>query len=156
MIDPHQQLMYLLQEKELASPKTVNPLKDQLKYVADQLLQQSPEHHLEAAFVYYVAGYYVRASRLISQVDIGDQIHPALRWMAQLLAKKLDTLEEQTAIVIVSDHYRDSMIQNLILQHFLSDMEAVDRIFTCRLAIILQKFLAFVHIGDRGFQRKSN
>ncbi len=52
MQDPHQQLMYLLQEKEQASPATIISLKEQLKLVADQSLRLSPDQHLEAAFVY--------------------------------------------------------------------------------------------------------
>lgn len=154
MLNPHLRLIYLLQEKEQASLTSVNTVKDQLKFVADHLLQQSPEQHLEAAFVYYVAGYYVRASRLISRADISDQIHPALRWVAQLLSKKLDLLEEQTAVVIVSEDYHDSTIANLISQHLLSDLDVIDRIFTHRLAVILQNFLSFIINGDKGIPKE--
>ena len=83
MPNPHLDLVILLQDKEQADPTQVYSKQDAIKVVADSLRQESKaDNHLDAAFAYYVAGYYVRASRLISEVDISQETHPAQCWLA--------------------------------------------------------------------------
>ena len=74
MQDPHLELVTLLQDKESpSSPADVNSIKEEIRSVADRLRRGSTDDdRLDAAFAYYVSGYYVRASRLISQQHFDD------------------------------------------------------------------------------------
>ena len=90
--DQHLDLVALLQKKDQAVKKDeVYSIQDEIKNCAKYLHDHSLNndgHRLDAAFAYYVAGYYVRAIRLISEADSSEDVHPAQRWLALILSKE--------------------------------------------------------------------
>ncbi len=49
-------------EKTSASPENINVVKQEIKFIAEQLKQeQSIDAQIDSAFCYYIAGYYVQA-----------------------------------------------------------------------------------------------
>lgn len=149
MYDPHLELADLLQKKEQAIPAQINSIKDEIKVIAGRLQRDSTvDNHLDAAFAYYVAGYYVRASRLILQKDISDSVHPAQRWLALILSKHFTTIEEQVQAISTDSRYSDTQLQEEIRHYGLSDFDALDRILIRKIADILGIFVKFVRGGD--------
>lgn len=147
--DLHLDLANLLQKKEQAAAAEVNSVKDEIKNVANYLLDSSNgDHDLDAAFAYYVAGYYVRALRLISESDIGESVHPAHHWLALVLSKRFKAIEEQACVVMADAKYIDSQLKHEIENCGLSDYEVVDRILTRKIAEAMLAFVAFAHYGD--------
>jgi superfamily II DNA/RNA helicase len=149
MSDLYSELFTLLQKKEQAIPAQVNSVKVQIKGVADQLREHpTADYHLDAAFAYYVAGYYVRAARLVAEADLSLESHAPQRWLALILVKHFDEIKDQVHTVAADDRYSDRMLQQEILHHGLSDFEALDRIFVSKLADVLHQFVQFIHSGD--------
>jgi hypothetical protein len=147
--DLHLQLADLLQKKEQAIPAQINSIKDEIKVIADRLQHDSTvDNHLDAAFAYYIAGYYVRASRLILQKDIGDSVHPVQRWLALILSKHFTTIEEQVQAISTDSRYSDLQLQEEIRFFGLSDFDALDRILVRKIADVLGTFVKFVCCGD--------
>jgi hypothetical protein len=149
MSDLYSELFILLQKKEQAVPAQVNSVKDYIKGVAGRLREHSTaDYHLDAAFAYYVAGYYVRAARLVEETDLSLESHPAQRWLALILVKHFDGIKDQVRAIAADGRYSDLMFQQEILHHGLSDFEALDRVFVSKLADVLDQFVQFVHCGD--------
>jgi hypothetical protein len=149
MRNPQQELIILLQEKEQADPAQIHSKQEAIRIVADQLRQDlAIDNHLDAAIAYYVAGYYVRAARLISETDISNETHPAQRWLAFFFLKRFDSIKDQVRAIAADDSYSDQTLQQEILHKGLADYEALDRAFVRKLADILDQFIEFVHNGD--------
>lgn len=150
MQDLHLELVVLLQNKEQQDTRAdINSIKEMIRGVADRLRRDAAvDDHLDAAFAYYVAGYYVRASRLISQANISDDTHPAQRWLALLIAKHFQSIEDQVQAIAVDDKYSDGRLEEEILHCGLSDSEALDRMLLRRVADSLGGFMEFVRDGD--------
>lgn len=149
MYDLHLELADLLQRKEQNIPGDVDRIKEKIKGIADRLQQDSTvDTYLDAAFAYYVAGYYVRASRLIFQEDVSESIHQAQRWLALILSKHFTTIEEQIQAIITDDRYSDTQLQEEVRLHGLSDFDALNRILVRKIAETLGTFVRFVCCGD--------
>jgi len=150
MHDPYLELVILLQDKEQAVlPVHLNSIKDSIKIVATQLRDDPrDDYHLDAAFAYYIAGYYVHASRLVLQMEVGGQIHPAQRWLALFLLKHFATIQDQVQSIATDDRYSDSRIQKEVTACGLADLEVLDRILVRKIADVLSVFLEFVSCGD--------
>jgi hypothetical protein len=148
--DLHLELTNLLQDKEQQDARAnINSIKEEIRVVADKLRENATgDDNLDAAFAYYVAGYYVRASRLISQADISDDTHPSQRWLALFMVKHFQSIEDQVRAVATDDKYSDERLQEDILHHGLSDSEALDRILLRRIADTWGSFMEFVQEGD--------
>lgn len=146
----HFDLADLLQKKEQQDAQGgVNRIKEMLKGVGDRLrLEPAIDEHLDAAFAYYVAGYYVRASRLISQIQFNDDTHPAQRWLALFIAKRFQCISNHVTAINVDYKYSDEGLEHAIRHCGLSDSEALDRILLRKAADGLSAFLEFVREGD--------
>ena len=146
MHDLHLELVLLLQEQ--ATSTNQYAIREKIKIVADSLQNLVSSSYIDAAFAYYIAGYYVRATRLISQVTTDDDIHPIQRWLTLIFAKQFVTIENRIHILMEDIKYSDSQIAEDVANHGLSDVEAVDRILTRRIADALNIFVEFARCGD--------
>jgi hypothetical protein len=153
MPDPYLELFHLLQDKEQQnSLANINSVKETIRVVANRLRDMDGENpldaRLDAAFAYYVAGYYVRASRLISQADINHDTHPAQQWLALFMTKQFQNIENQVRAIVQDEKYSDEKLAVEIRHHGLSDSEALGRMLIRKLADAMNKFMAFVQSGD--------
>ena len=150
--DQHLDLVALLQKKDQAVKKDeVYSIQDEIKNCAKYLHDHSLNndgHRLDAAFAYYVAGYYVRAIRLISEADSSEDVHPAQRWLALILSKEFEVIEGRAKLVMGDAKYSDSELADEITSCGLSDYEALDRILCRKLAEAMLAFVEFAHFGD--------
>jgi hypothetical protein len=138
-------LAILLQNKEQESVSAdINRVKDRIRDVANLLRQNSV---VDAAFAYYVAGYYVRASRLIPS-EMNDDTHLAQRLLALFIAKRFENLEERVRDIALDDNHSDKRLREAILHQGLSDSEALDRMLIRRVADAFDVFMKFVKDGD--------
>lgn len=150
--DQHFDLVALLQEKERAVTNgDVYSIKEKIKDCAKYLHNYSLNndgHCLDAAFAYYVAGYYVRAIRLISDADSSEDIHPAQSWLALILSKKFEAIEGRAKLVMSDAKYSDFELAREITDCGLEDDKALDRILCRKLAEAMLAFVEFAHFGD--------
>jgi hypothetical protein len=145
MDDLYLELAILLQDKERESvPADINRIKDRIRDVANLLRQNSV---IDAAFAYYVAGYYVRASRLIP-TNMSDDIHLAQRWLASFISKRFEDLEKGVRDIVLDDEYSDKRLSEAIVHQGLSDYEALDRILLRKVAGTFDVFMGFLKDGD--------
>lgn len=142
MDDLYLELAILLQNKEQEAD--INRIKDRIRDVANLLRQNSV---VDAAFAYYVAGYYVRASRLIP-TNMSDDTHLAQRWLALFIAKKFGELEKEVRDIALDDNYSDKRLSEAILHQGLSDSEALDRMLLRKVADAFDVFMKYVKDDD--------
>lgn len=150
--DQHLDLVALLQEKEKAATSgeaysIKEKIKDCAKYLHNYSLNKDG-HRLDAAFAFYVAGYYVCAIRLISDEDSNEDVHPAQRWLALILSKKFEAIEDQAKLVMGDAKYSDSELAREITDGKLEDDKALDRILCRKLAEAMLAFVEFACFGD--------
>ncbi|MBK9094477.1 MAG: DEAD/DEAH box helicase [Anaerolineae bacterium] len=77
-----------------------------------------------------------------------EDIHPIQRWLTLIFAKQFVTIENRIHILMEDIKYSDSQIAEDVANHGLSDVEAVDRILTRRIADALNIFVEFARCGD--------
>jgi hypothetical protein len=62
MPDLYSTLTAKIIEKNYATKETINNIKSEIKFIAEQLRKEhSDESKIDSAFCYYIAGYYVQA-----------------------------------------------------------------------------------------------
>lgn len=140
----------LLQKSEQNSGSEAQTVNDRICNIADRLRQsESDERRFDAGLAYYIAGYYVRAFRLVSQTQTNVDAHPAQRWLALFLRKQFADIGNQARAAILDSQYDDPRISQAVSQQGLTDSEALDLILTRCVADVFGHFLVFVRAGDR-------
>jgi len=142
-------LINLLQEKESAERDQVYSIKERIKVVASQLDSQDDLcSNVDAAFAFYLAGYYVRAMQLVNIDRVEPAFHPAQYWLALIVAKQFDSIIRLANNVIENVKYSDSQICVDVKQNGLTDSEAVDRILLLSSARALISFVNYISSGE--------
>ena len=117
---------------------------------------QSPELQLDAAFVYYVAGYYARAAHLLQAEAFAFEAMSVQHWLWLFLAKRLQELQAVVSSACSSDLLSDSVIaDNLRSGAFVDQLsrdgtveeEVVERVLSKAVAECVKCVLEFAQDG---------
>jgi hypothetical protein len=116
--DLYLRLVDALQAKEQAGligdKAKLEQIEDKMRSLADLMLTEvdpiSYELRLDAAFVYYAAGYYARASHLLQTETPTFETMSVQHWLWLFLAKRLRELKDVVGNACSSDLLSDSMI----------------------------------------------
>ena len=158
------QLLNALDQKPRALPQdksTAQNIVDAAKMLQQSSLcttgAQADSLRLDAAMSYYVAGYYARAARTLTNCDVSASATPFHRWISMLLAKQLADLNGQVNSVIAGQAYSDDYISTRISDNTLADQltpdytfedEAVNRVVLRVVADCIKDFLSFLETGN--------
>ncbi|MEK9138346.1 MAG: hypothetical protein AAB393_14570, partial [Bacteroidota bacterium] len=113
----------------------------------------------DAAFAYYVAGYYARAANFLPSAALPSDVPTAQKWLSTFLAKNFRLLDDETRQVVDNDRYSDQGIcQDLVSGDLVKqkaadttvEAEIVERVLSRVLAECLSDFLTFVKQGHQG------
>jgi superfamily II DNA/RNA helicase len=137
-------------EKNSGPPESINNVKNEIRFIADQLsLEQGIEAHIDSAFCYYIAGYYVHAMYLARQINL-NVVDPIQKWLLLFLRKDLQKLKEELTIIVADKKYDDQYIRDKIETKGLSDVDALNLIVNFKIAEILTNLLHFIGTGEDG------
>ena len=160
--DPYIQLIDALHQKEQTGFQQQSPTKERIKTIAEGIETYQPasaERKLDAAFAYYVAGYYARAYNLASVTDLPSDALIAQRWLCFFLAKDFKSLETEIQAVLGDASYSDEGVRAGIESGDLArqapldkttESKVLDRVLSRSLAGCFSGFLLFVRKGDKG------
>src|SRR5215207_1229205 len=115
-------------EKNSATRETINNVKSEIKFIAEQLRkEQSIESQIDSAFCYYIAGYYVQAMYLAQRIQT-KKIGSIQRWLLLFIKKDFETLEKSLNKILSDQKFTDQYIKNKIETEGLSDIEVVNMV----------------------------
>lgn len=159
--DPYIQLVNALRQKEFAGTQQRQQIKDRIRSLAEGIEAYQPvstELKLDAAFGYYVAGYYARAYNLAAATDLPPDVPAAQRWLCLFLTKDFKSLEAEIQAVLSDTSYSDEGIRAGIESGDFArqapldktlESKVLDRVLSWSLARCLSGFLLFVRKGDK-------
>jgi hypothetical protein len=161
LLDPYLQLVNILRQKEQATHEQWLKTKDgNLKSFAEAIANcqpSNPTQLLDAAFAYYIAGYYARAYNLVISDGLPANVPHVQRWLGLFLAKKFAALASEVQIILKKDIYSDTglcaaIASSNFVKQTPSDVDVESEIVTHILSKVVaecfQAFLAFVRTGD--------
>jgi len=99
MLDTYFDLIARLKEKQDAvSEAEIRIAQQGIKQIADKLKKQpeNDEVFYDAAFCYYIAGYYVHAQALATSIKVNN-LHPIQKWIFYFLSKDIKTTKIEVA-----------------------------------------------------------
>jgi hypothetical protein len=135
-------------EKNSATSETINNIKNEIKFIAEQLRkEQSIEYEIDSAFCYYIAGYYVQAMYLAQRIQL-NKIDSLQRWLLLFIKKDFEILEKSVNKILSNQEFTDQHIKNKIETEGLSDIEAVNMVVTFKVAEVLAVVLHFIKTGN--------
>ena len=135
-------------EKTSTSPENINVVKQEIKFIAEQLRQeQGVDAHIDSALCYYIAGYYVQALHLAQRIDL-RRIPPIQKWLLLFLGKNIESLKKSLTETISNKEYDDQFIKNKLGAEGLSDIEAINIIVDFKIAQAMMGLISFIETGD--------
>ncbi len=164
--DLYLQLINTLRQKKLTNRDQWLKVKDtDLKSFAEAIANSQPSTSVQmfdAAFAYYIAGYYVRSYNLVMRSDLPPEIPLVQRWLCQFLSKKFGLLESGIHAILNDEKYSDlgvssALTSGAFVRDIPSDVEVeseiVNRILLRAVAECFELVLLFARRGDESFLR---
>jgi hypothetical protein len=165
--DLYLQLIKTLRQKQQTNRDQWLKVKDaNLKSFAEAIANSQPSNSvqmLDAAFAYYVAGYYARSYNLVMRADLPPETPLIQRWLCQFLSKKFRSLESGIHAILNDDNYSDIGISSALtsgafVRYIPSDVEVeseiINRILSRVIAECFEFVLLFVRRGDESCLRE--
>lgn len=151
MFDIYFALIAKLKDKlNVSSDLERRNIREDIKRIGDKLKKQSQTHDemLDAAFCYYISGYYVQAQNLAKGITISNNSHIIQRWIFEFFAKDFKKLNEELYEFRENTKYQDSVIQHEIESNGLSTSDVIERIIIAKATEGLLDVISFIQIGD--------
>jgi superfamily II DNA/RNA helicase len=150
MFDDYFDLITKLEAKQAAdSDSERQNIRQDIKRIADRLKKQTQTDKVafDAAFCYYVAGYYVQSQRLAINAQI-DNVHVIQKWIFYFLAKNFEKLNAEISETTNDAKFQDAVIQEGILSGNLLQSYVIELIVTAKIAEGLLDIISFIETGD--------
>jgi len=134
-------------EKAAASSEKMSAVKQEIKFIAEQLRQeQNPESQIDSAFCYYIAGYYVPAMYLARGIEI-NKIDSIQKWLLLFIKKDFVALEKSINKMLSNQENTDQHIKDKVERNGFSDLEVINTVVTLKVAEVLINLLSFIKTG---------
>ena len=150
MFDIYFDLITKLKDKlEARSDPERRNIQQDIKRIADTLQKQSEigDAIFDAAFCYYIAGYYVHAQSLVVNSRL-DNIHLIQKWILYFLAKNFEALRIELCEIKEDRQFQDIVIQEKVSDGRLISTEVIELIITAKIAEGLSNIISFIETGN--------
>jgi superfamily II DNA/RNA helicase len=138
----------LIEKQGANSDSERQSVRQDIKRIADKLKKQMDDGTVfDAAFCYYVAGYYVQAQGIALNANI-DNTHIIQKWIFEFVGKDFKKLSEEISDIGKNAIYQDVTIQHEIDWAGLPTIKVVERIVTAKIAEGLLAIISFIKNGD--------
>lgn len=149
MVDVYSNLIAALSNWQTTDAKIRERNRQVVKGIAEELREKStgPEQTLDAAFCYYISGYYVHAQALSNINNLVDA-NKVQKWIFWFMAKRFTDLKAEALDVVTEVGSQDASIRDEIDARNLDRFAVVNRIVVVKIAESFLDIISFIETGE--------